>query len=297
VSDEYGDQWSEAPARVDESPDSAPGGWVEASETDGNAWFEESDASAPPDAASDRRLKSDFELQQLGAKPDVAAAAWPTLTEQDRLGVTAAMSAVFGSAFAQAFVVTPTDLGIDKGDIRDIAPSQVEARGYQYARTEGNCQIYYRPSGRRYELKVYHDADHGEPDPEPGVVDADSGMLTEARAECEQLDTWYSSLRGLSEEARHRLRATDYPVAYCRVQQSMYAFGAAIQAATERSATWRVSDAALLELEGYRARVNAYYESWQSRALADETWDGLPGPLDSDGNFVDCEQILANAGG
>ena len=43
--------------------------------------------------------------------------------------------------------------------------------------------------------------------------------------------------------------------------------------------------------------MNDYYRSWQTRALADETWDGLPTPRDSDGNFVDCEQIVANAGG
>jgi hypothetical protein len=297
VSDEYGDEWSQAPASPDESPGSTPGGWTESPATGGDAWYQEADANAPPDGSSDLRVKSDFELQILGARPDEAAAAWPTLTGPDRIGVTAAMAAVFGSAFAQAFVVTPTDLGTDEGDIHNIAPSQVEALGFQYARTEGNFQIYYRPSGRRYELKVFHDADRDEQESDPGVPDEDSGKLAEARSECEHLDAWYSSLRDLSAEARHRLRATDYPVAYCRVQQSMYAFGAAIQAATDRSATWRVGDASRVELEGYRARVNAYFESWQSRALADETWDGLPGPLDSDGNFVDCEQILANAGG
>ena len=210
MSGEYGDEWSEAPASPDESPGPAPGTWTDAPPTGGDAWYQETDASAPPEAGSDHHVNTDFELQTLGADPHAAAAAWPTLTDQEKGCVTTAMGAVFGSPFAQAFVVTPTDLGIDKDDIRNVAPSQVEALGFQYARTAGNCQIYYRPSGRRFELNVYHDADRHE-DSDPGV-DGDAGMLAEARGECEHLDSWYSSLRGLAAEARHRLRATDYPV-------------------------------------------------------------------------------------
>lgn len=296
MSGDYGDEWSEAPASPDESSGTAPGTWTDAPPTGGDAWFQETDASAPPEAGSDHQVHTDFELQTLGAEPYEAAKAWPTLTDQEKVSVTTAMGAVFGSAFAQAFVVTPKDPGIQTNDIHNIAPSQLEALGYQYARTHGNFQIYFHPCGRRYELKVFHDADRAE-EPEAGVVDADAGMLAEARAECEALDSWYSSLRGLAADARHRLRAADYPVAWCRVYQSIIAFGWAIQAATDRSANWRVSDASLVELEGYRTRVNAYYQSWQSRALAGETWDGLPTPLDSAGNFVDCDQIVANAGG
>jgi hypothetical protein len=294
VSDEYGQEWSQAPAASQEPASSSENAWTEGSATGGEAWYQEGDSGA--DAASDLRLKSDFEVQVLGADPYAAAAAWPTLSDLDKLGVTAAMATVFGVAFAQEFVVTPTDLSVDQDDIRNVAPSQVEAQGFHFARTAGNYQIYYRPSGRRFELKVFHDADEVGEDADSGEADDDSGMLAEARAECEHLDAWYSSLRALSEEARHRLRAADYPLAWCRVEQSMYAFGAAIQAAFDRSSTWEVSDEALIELHGYVERVNAYFESWQSLALANETWDGLPTPRSADGNFVDCQQVMANGG-
>ena len=119
MSDEYGQEWSQAPAAPQGPASSSENAWTEGSATSGEAWYQEGDSDA--DAASDLRLKSDFEVQVLGADPYAAAAAWPTLTDLDKVGVTAAMAAVFGVAFAQEFVVTPTDLSVDQDDIRNVA--------------------------------------------------------------------------------------------------------------------------------------------------------------------------------
>ncbi|MGH2917124.1 MAG: DUF4157 domain-containing protein [Solirubrobacteraceae bacterium] len=123
-----------------------------------------------------------FQIELAGADPAAAHRAWGTLTAAERDEVVARLAKSFGTGFAVEFrrFIGHADLLVDQDSIRNIAPSQISAQGFTFGRWEGDQQMWYRPSGRTFILKVFFRKPEGEPETPVHTTPQDAGEEPES---------------------------------------------------------------------------------------------------------------------
>jgi hypothetical protein len=171
-----------------------------------------------------------------------------------------------------------------------VTQEWLEAQGYVWQRTE---QFKSDPS--HYEEIWVHpqtgDVVHRyvSAGAEPAEDEPD---LVEARGTCEYLNDMWQNIIDRREEALRARNTSEYPVAWCEGRAAGYAYGSAVGRATARMSQWHVTPDQQSALDEQVRCVAGHVQWLDSHEASEETYAALPTPMDAEGNFLNCAEIL-----